>query len=192
MALRLITAPATEPVTLAEAKLFGRMTSDPTDDAVTTALIVSARMAAEQELGRALITQTWVKTLDTFPDAIRLDWPPIISVDHVKYLESSAGTLTTLSSASYVVDDQSEPGYIVPAYGYDWPDTYDEINAVEVQYQCGYGAASDVPESIKTWIKCMVCHYYENREAASLTLSGQQMVALPFLGGLLDPFRIYA
>ena len=58
MALTLITAPTTEPVTLAEARLHLRLDSDFTaDDDLIEVLIQSAREAAEQELGVALITQ---------------------------------------------------------------------------------------------------------------------------------------
>lgn len=188
MALRLITAPTSEPVTVAEAKTHCRVTSSADDAYFSGFLIPQARQTAEQELRRALLPQTWEVTKDTWPDAIRLDNAPLIAVTSVKYLEAVAGVLTTLSTASYVVDSDSEPAYVQPAYGYDWPDLWPEINAVRVRYQCGYADAASVPAAIKQWILCMIEHYYRNRSA----MTEDKMVALPFLGGLLDPFRIYA
>jgi uncharacterized phiE125 gp8 family phage protein len=188
VSLRLIVAPTTEPVSLQEAKDQVRQ-SLTTDDTLITGLIVAARIAAEQELRRALLPQTWELTLDHFPNAIRLDNAPLISVDSVKYLDDT-GTLQTLSPASYIVDDKSEPAWLQPAYTYDWPTTYPEINAVRVRFQCGYASAAAVPQAIKQWILLMVGHYYENREAGA-EFRGQ-FVAIPFISTLLDPFRIWA
>lgn len=188
MALRLLTAPTIEPITLVQAKAQCRVTSTD-EDALITSLIASCRQTAENETGRALISQVWVKTLDTFPDAVRLHWPPILTVDAVEYREDVAGVWTTLSALAYTADTQSEPGYVVPAYGYDWPCVYPEINAVKVTYSAGYGPlAADVPEAIRQWILLHVDHYFENR-SASIETTG--IVPLPFLGGLLDRYRVY-
>ena len=186
MATRLITAPATEPITTAEAKAHLRVTSS-AEDTLIDALVKAVRMTAEHDLQRALITQVWEVTLDAFPLEIELPYPPTISVDFVKYLEPVAGVLTTLSSAAYSLDAKSEPGWIVPAFDYDWPDTLDAINAVTVQYQAGYGAAAAVPQAIKQWMLLMVGHYFENREASMPAVT---TTPLPFIAGLLDPFRI--
>ena len=53
MTLKLITAPATEPVTLAEAKVHLRCGDD--EDALLGVLIQAAREQAEHQLGRALV-----------------------------------------------------------------------------------------------------------------------------------------
>lgn len=64
----LVTAPGSEPITLAEAKLHLRVETAMTDDdTLISALIVSARQAAETITRRALITQTWKLALDQFP-----------------------------------------------------------------------------------------------------------------------------
>lgn len=188
MSLDLLTPPTTEPITLDEAKAQCRVTSAD-EDALLTALIVAARQTCENELHRALISQVWVKTLDTFPDAVKLAYPPVLTVDAVEYRESVAGVWTTLSTVAYSVDVSTVPGYVVPAYGYTWPDVYPEINAVKVTFSCGYGpTAATVPEAVKHWIKLHVAHYFKNREA-SIETTG--MIALPFLGGLLDRYRVF-
>jgi len=183
--LRTIDA-TTEPVTTAEAKTHLRVTSA-TDDVYIAALVKACRQMAENELQRSLITQTWEKTLDEFPDAITLPYPPIASVLTLKYLEPVAGVSTTLNAASYTVDVKSEPGWIVPAYGYDWPTIWDSINAVTVTYTAGWSTAADVPAAIKAWILLQVGHLYENREA---TMPGVSITPLPFISALLDPYRV--
>lgn len=190
MPLTLVTPPAAEPVTLAEAKAHLRVEVTD-DDAIITALIAAARALAEQETGRSLITQTWRRTHDQFPDSVRLDRGPVQSVTSVKYLESVAGEQTTLSPASYIVDSASAPGWVQPAYGFDWPDVWPEINAVEVTYVTGYGAdGTAIPEPIKLWVKLMVGHYYANREASFVPAARVVMTPLAFIDGLLDPFRV--
>lgn len=185
MALRRTIDAATEPITTAEAKAHLRVTSS-TDDSFIDGLVKVCRMVAENELRRSLITQTWMKTLDEFPDAIELHYPQIIAVSSVKYYDT-AGIQQTLDPSQYSLDYQSEPGWIVPAYNVAWPDTLQAINSVEVIYTAGYGAASDVPQAIKQWILLQVGHLYENREA---TMPGISITPLPFVGGLLDPFRV--
>jgi uncharacterized phiE125 gp8 family phage protein len=186
MALRRITDAATEPLTLSEAKAFLRVTHS-AEDALITAMITAARQACEGEIGRSLIAQVWEKTLDCFPDAIELPNPPIIAITSVQYVDPVTAVDTFLSPTAYTLDNKSEPGWLVPAYGYDWPTPLDVINAVAVRYTAGYGSASAVPESIKAWIKLRVGNLYANRESF---IVGASVAALPFADGLLDNYRL--
>ena len=69
--LNLITAPSAEVFTVATAKEHLRIEASVTeDDALITALIVSARTAVEEWLQRALVTQTWEVSFDSFPSYI--------------------------------------------------------------------------------------------------------------------------
>lgn len=66
MPSKITSAPAGEPITLAEAKLHLRV--DVTDDdALITSLISAARMAAETICRRAFVTQSWKVVIDQFP-----------------------------------------------------------------------------------------------------------------------------
>src|ERR1044071_9204691 len=104
----LTSAPAAEPVLIGEAKKYARV-QHAKDDDMLTAMIVSGRQRCEKISGRALITQTWKLTLDSFYGDRREDvlgerdglvffdyslghWvillprPPLQSVSSVKYV----------------------------------------------------------------------------------------------------------
>lgn len=186
MPIKLITAPASEPVTLAEAKLHLRVeTAD--EDALITALIAAARADAEHLTGRALISQTLELALDGFSPEIRLQKPPVASVESVKYIDS-AGLLQTLPQWAYVLDSHSEPARLVPAYGLCWPTARNEVNAVLIRYVAGYADAAAVPQIIKSWMLLRIGTLYAHREEV---VAGVAVATLPFVDRLLDPFRIW-
>lgn len=166
MGLKLITPPATEPVTLAEAKLHLRV--DITDDdALITDIITAAREYVETTTRRQFVTATWEYRMDGFPSSggdIELPRPPLASVSTVKYNDSD-GNQQTLSTAEYDVNIDAVVGHVTPAYGKTWPEHRVETDSIQVQYVAGYGAASAVPSSIKSAIFLMIGHLYEHREA---------------------------
>lgn len=169
MGLALITAPAVEPVTLTEAKTQCRVDGS-TEDTFLTSLIVAAREAAEAQTGRALINQTWERTLDAFPRRwnIYLPFPPLVSVTHIKYIDAD-GVLQTLASTGYKVLTTRTPGEVCLSYNNVWPSTRCEEDAVTVRYVAGYGAtAASVPQLIKQGILLTINHWYDNREAEEL------------------------
>ncbi len=66
--LHLVSAPAVEPITLAQAKEWLRVDAgDSSQDSTLSDLITGAREVAELKTGRQLITATWNQTLDRFP-----------------------------------------------------------------------------------------------------------------------------
>lgn len=190
MALIVIDPPTSEPVTPAEAKASPSFrVVGATDDADITALIKTARETAEAITRRAFITQTLELVLDGFPTGgIELYCPPIQSVTSIKYIDTD-GVEQTLSSDLYDLDSDSEPGMVAPAYGESWPATQDQINAVRVRYVAGYGAAADVPASIKTWIKMRAGTLYDNPQGI-ITGTITATIHRDYLDGLLDPYRI--
>ena len=188
MALIRIAAPASEPLALADAKAHCRVDHSD-DDALITALIVAAREQAEHETGRALVTQTWELVHDTFPEAFVLRKAPIASVTSVKYIDPATGAEQTLDPADTLLDNASEPGYLVPAYGKAWPTARAVPNAVRCRYVCGYGNAAAVPQAIKQWMLLAIGTMYAQRE----TVVAGTVANLPdrFWASLLDPYRLY-
>lgn len=186
MPLVIISPPVSEPVSIAEAKLQCRVDADLTaDDALISALIVAVREQAEQEIGGALMPQTWERTLDAFPDVeIELGMPPVASITSIKYLDA-AGVEQTLSGSAYTLDAVTAPGWVLPAAGTDWPDTGDYANAMRVRFVCGYADAASVPASIKAWMLLHLAEWYASRESAS----DKPRTLLPYADRLLDRWR---
>ena len=87
------------------------------------------------------------------------------------------------------VESACEPARITPVFGQVWPPSLPQIGAVSVTFDAGYGAASDVPEGIKSWIKLRVGSLYTHREEMAV-LSRGRIDPLPFVQGLLDPYRV--
>lgn len=146
-----------------------------TQDADIARLIKVGRRHCENFQNRAYVTQTWDLFLDHFPRAgeIRIPRPPLQSVTSLKYRDLSGkmqtiGFLDTsgtplLETDDYIVDVVSEPGRLALKRGFRWPDTDNNIQAVQIRFVCGYGLAADVPEEIKQAILLKVGELYEHR-----------------------------
>ena len=166
MALVLVTAPAVEPISTADAKSHLRVDiSD--DDTYIDTLVAVARRTAERISRHALITQTWDLLLDAFPagDVLEIPLPPLQSVTYVQYTDDDGNT-STFAASSYQVDAEGTPGRIALDFGETWPaDMLQTVAGVRVRFVAGFGdAASDVPEDIIHAMKLMIGHWYENRE----------------------------
>jgi hypothetical protein len=88
-----------------------------------------------------------------------------------------------------VVDTDSTPGRVLPAYGKVWPSTLDYPGSVRVQFVAGYGdTAEDVPQCIRNWILLNIGAMHENREV--LTIGPGGVIDLTTMAdSLLDPER---
>lgn len=194
MSLRLITDATTEPLTLEQARRHLRIDDDNTaEDSDISDMIVTARRQAEHETGRALTSQVWERVLDEFPEAeIELGKASVINVVSIKYIDT-AGIEQTLSSALYVLDADTDPGYVLPAAGVDWPQTYpDTTNAVRVRFTTGYLADSDKDRAmLRSWMRLQIGAMYAQRESLAL---GSTAAELPnrFVDRLLDAYRVFA
>jgi len=197
MALKLISPPASEPITLVEAKAHLRVT-DSDNDTLITALIKAARANAEGFMGRALVDQTWELYLDSFPTysvnvnsycnvtstapgalAIEVPLPPLIQVTQIAY-DDANGDEQIIASGSYYVDNVSEPGWVVPSGISQWPTPINAINSVRVRFRAGYltndsPADTFVPEDIKAAIKLILGSLYEHRETQVVGLIANEL-----------------
>lgn len=204
MPIQLVTPPTEEPVSLIEAKLHLRVEFDE-DDMLIASLITAARQAAETLTGRQLTTARWRQVLDCFPGpslmgvpagqtftlpghAILLAKAPVQSVVSINYLDM-ASVNQTMPAPTYAVDFACEPARITPVFGQIWPICLPQIGAVSVTFDAGYGTASQVPDGIKSWIKLRVGSLYAHREEVA-ALSRGRIESLPFIDGLLDPYKV--
>lgn len=166
--IKISSAPAIEPVTLAELKTYMRMDST-AYDTMLTSYITACRDAVEKHTGRTFISTTYELYFDGFPDdegCLELLRPPVQSVSSIYYNQESDGVSTLLAASKYTTDLVSLFPRIQPAYGEVWPYTRDMLNAVKVTYIAGYGsAAASVPEAAKTCIKALANDLFEHPES---------------------------
>jgi uncharacterized phiE125 gp8 family phage protein len=161
MTLIRITAPASYPVTVDEAKANGRIEYT-AEDTLITGYIAAATAYAERYTGRVFVSQTWELVMDEFPDSeITVDLGPIVSVTSIKYLDGD-GVEQTIDAADYTVDTASASGRIAPVDS--WPAAKEVLNAVRVRFVVGAG----VPDEIKQAIILMVEHFNEYRDGTGV------------------------
>jgi len=190
---RLVTAPAVEPITVAEVKSQLRITGTD-DDAQIDLYIQAAREQCETYTGIALITQVWNLTLDHWPTAREPWWDgvrqgsigdlssssrasdimlpryPLQSVDAINADGESVVVATT-----FITDTQQMPGRLVLKFGQIFPDIIDRANAIDIQYTAGYGAAStDVPAPLRLALIQMASHLYEHRGDGCSTVDAME------------------
>ena len=189
MALKLKTAPAAKPVTVAQVKANSRI--DAVDDDALLELLIDAAISHLDGytgvLGRCMISQTWELYYDEFPrEALKIPLGDIQSVTSVEYADPVTGLFVTWDAANYETDLISQPGWIIPTY--DWPDHMVSPNAVRVTFVAGFGdAAEDVPAGIRQAMLMLVEHWYGNRGA---TGQPDKTAPLPFaVDALLAPWR---
>lgn len=179
LTIKVVTAPAVEPITLTEAKLHCKVDLT-TDDDLITALIVAAREEIERRTWRALITQTLELILSDWPSASAIEIPraPLQSITSVKYKDRD-GNETTWDSANYLAGTDSVPGVLALAWDASWPsgDLY-PVEPIRIRYVAGFTNAAAVPQSLKQACLLLVAHWYEAREASGDTVS--EKAGIPF------------
>ncbi len=194
--------PASEPVTVEDAKVQARIDADVTDeDGLLRAYIRAATRQVETETGRQLMLATYVYRASGFPSCawIEIPKPPLIAVTSVAYVDT-AGVTQTWASSNYRVDVQSDPGRVHLAYGISWPSVRSQYDAVQITYLAGYGAElldddpltygprpEAVPEALRIAILLWVADLYRTREP-----SGEKaMHVMPYsIERFLWPYRL--
>ncbi len=188
MALIQHTAPSGQVVTTAEAKAQTRVTTS-AEDSLLVLMIEAATAEAEHLMGRALLPQKWQLTLDSWPDVIELQRPPVTAVDSVHYLAGEDGTDTLLDPAAYqLAKAHAYTARLLPAYLTSWPATRDQAEAVRVVFSCGYATPAAVPAPIKRWILARVASFHKHREQWT---AGYAIEPNLTLDHLLDGYRIF-
>lgn len=176
--LKVITAPAFEPVSLSEAKNHLKVDND-ADDALITLYITAAREHCEDYLNMALPIATFEQSFDRFPVTHRARthlgpvnrtefelWrSPLIAVSQVTYRDNS-GDDQTLAAGVYVVDNYRQPPVVALAENASWPVVSNEPGVIKVRFTAGFATAAAIPATAKIAILLMVADWYDNREDA--------------------------
>ena len=154
LALKLVTAPATEPVGPDLVKRHLGIVGDDQDERIDN-LTVAARQMCETHLNRSFITTSWQETFVQFPayGVITLSRAPLLAVSSITYVDEDEAS-QTLAASQYSVDTSGEPGRVVATSTAAWPSVscYNP-NPVAVNYTAGYAT---VPEAIKSAILLVI------------------------------------
>lgn len=187
MALVLTSGPASEPVTVAEAKAHLRI-DQAQEDVLIASLILTSRLHIEAALGLALIDQRWRLSIDRWPRHGVLEVPigPLNAVTAIG-VRDAAGGVTIMPAARYLVDLSSKPARIA------WnapllPKPGVEIGGIEIDLDVGFGAdGASVPAPLKHAILMLVAHWYEHRDPIEI---GSASARIPdAVSDLIQPFR---
>lgn len=185
----LLTAPTAEPVTVDDAKLAARLDGAHWD-AIVGPNIEAARVVAEHETGRRLMTQTWRYELEDWPTADELipELAPTAVV--INYWTGSAWL--QLGTPSFVWQPAGTGRAsiaLAPAFGTSWPALGSVALGPRVQVDVTTGAAnaSGVPAPAKSFIKALNAVMVGDPTLSAADAAGQHR----YLARILDPIRLY-
>jgi uncharacterized phiE125 gp8 family phage protein len=169
-----VVAPASEPVTLEEAKRYLRVDAED-DDALIEDIIVAARMHAESWLRRSLITQSWLLGFEHYKlDMAALPMGPVQSVTSVVILGNDGSSHTMSTEAYYLSENKEALHFWGGLIGF----------RLEITYVAGYGDVEDVPRPIKLGMLSHLAALYDGRGETQAGGLPEQSVNLyaPFRG----------
>ncbi len=181
MSITIVTPPASEPISLAEAKLFLRVDHSAEDSLIAT-LIGAAREAVEAGIGRALITRRVRESLDIWRrEAVQgavLGLGPVTNVVAVRLLTDS-GSQSVLDPERYRLEGHRDRPRLVFPPGV--PATLRSAGGIEIEYDCGYAdEASDLPVALRLATMQIVAALYELRQGEGAIPETARALMRPF------------
>ena len=187
MSIEITIPPSTSPISIAEVKSNSNIFHND-DDVLIQGYIDAAVEYVEKYCGIALIERAGNIYIDCFTDVIYSPIHPLKDVSAINYIDQN-GVTQTVNSSIYKVDYKSNPSKISLKANQSWPDTANELNAVIIESEIGYGNASEVPNAIKQALLLIVDHWYEHRSIISeLSLN---LIPELNLEGLLVRYRTH-
>lgn len=164
-AYSLITAPAIEPMSVAQAKAHLRLDVGD-EDSLVASWIKAARQQVEQDSELKLLTQTWELALDCFPydmEPINILTGPVQSVTSLKYYDH-ANVLQTHATTNYTVDVSSIPARIGLTWSGYWPTDLRLFQPGLIRFVAGWTSADQIPEPLIRAMALWIGWFSENRE----------------------------
>ncbi len=181
MTMFLVTPPAHEPVTIADARAYLRISTDSEDDLLRR-LIAAARETVEAETGLALVDQTWRLRVDRWPRSGRLAlfrYPVKSVVSVVAY--RADGSAIAFQPEEFVLHHGRRPQRLYMA---QYPDA-SSFTGLEVDFVAGFGETGvETPDALKQAILSLTAHLYETRAATEAPAA-----IPPAVGRMVDAWR---
>jgi len=189
---QLVTAPAIEPITLAQAKEHLRVDGSD-EDSLIGLCITAARDRIENECRRAFIRQKWIAYITgDFAEGVTVELPRARLMAAETFLleyRNDAGTWTAWANTAQ--QPAREPALLwLTSYPSNIDTPRSPHDAVwRASYWAGYGSlATDVPGPLRHAILLLTAHLFERRE---MVISGTIISEIPkSLDWLIDSFRV--
>jgi uncharacterized phiE125 gp8 family phage protein len=185
MRLSLKSAQTSYPVSLEEVKNFLRIdtldddcASSTSDDEMLTELIKAATEYCERYQKIAYLTQTWVLFCDTLPQEITLPKKNLQSIDEVSYKKLDGTTVDYTDYASNLTTGRMYFNEVIA-------DELYPIDAIKIEFTCGYESKDQVPARTLQAIKLLISHWFENRTPLDETRTEPKEIAFT-LSALLN------
>lgn len=182
-------APESDPVSLSDLKDFCEITHSLKDADLTDAL-AAARDETEIYTGLALMTQTWVLSVNAWCErAVELARAPLASVVSVKYYPADGGAQVTVSSGQYRVAPCgfTRFGFVEFADTFDFPALAYRWDAVEIVFTAGVESSTIIPPSLIRAIKILARDLMDEKRNI---ITGTIVAENPHLRNLFDPHRV--
>ncbi len=176
----LLSGPAAEPLTRAEAKAFLRVETD-AEDALIDALIAAARRHVEAQTGRILMEQTWRFSLDRWPlrSVIPAPVAPVRSILSAT-VAAADGTPGALPEGALTLVGDRAPALIRVAPARVAAPLVSH-GGIIITLLAGYGTADNVPADLVQAVRLMLAHLYEHRDgpgdATQLPAAARALIA---------------
>lgn len=183
----IVTPPDSDPVSLAEAKIFSRVDHDD-EDAIIGTMIAAAVSCAEATTGTRLVAQQVRIAADRWSDLLQLPIGPVRSVVSVVY-DDSNGVEQTLALEDYELFGGGLSQGIRPVFGGNFPsDRRNDAGSIRVTLSVGYDS---LPEGLKAALLLMVGDLYENRETVATGMNSTMIPMSMQVSTLLNQHRIW-
>jgi uncharacterized phiE125 gp8 family phage protein len=190
LSVRRVSTPATEPISLAEARLFLRQdvpgySGDTMQDTLLQSWIRAARYYCEGELDKVIGAQQYVVSMPTFTSMpYWLQAPkPVRSIEQIRYKLASDTDYTVMDPTTYYL---TQSGDIALQYGELWPSAGNAPDSVLIDYTAGMAYIGEIgvdtetlDEDVLVAMRLLIGHFWFNRAAVEHALSRSAIVELP-------------
>lgn len=162
MRLTRIAEPAGTAVSLPEAKRHCRVDHDDEDLHIETLIhaVTDFLDGPSGILGRAILAQTWLLELESWPTTVALPIEPVASVA-VSWLDEDGEETTVPGTAYDLISNPSAKPLLQMKPETQAPELGSQTYPVRITMTAGWATANAVPASLKVAMLMLIEHWYE-------------------------------